>query len=1681
MPLFFALLLLIIRLLVKSDEITEPTVWPRFNPSRLVFANVKPTEQAKVEILYYPNTQTVNTVLSDSLQFMPDPPKKNVTMIGFNTEEELLRYHELYYPKVKAAVVFDQSNLYNSSFPQDVQYTLRVARLQSNDRWRTKATFPFFQIPGYRNNDTDGGEPNYRKTGFLAMQYAIDRAIIRTHNPNADFSDIDVSLKKMPYPPFRKDNLIIVLQQQLPLFFLLGFILSALQTTKNVVYEKEKKLKESMMLMGLNPFIYWLSWFVKSMIYLAIACAFFTILFSIPVGDKGKVLPNTDPSLFYCFLLLYSISIVTFCLMASTFFKSANAAAYGGGILFYLTYTPYYFLQQRYETMTRLQKMLACILNNMGMAFGVNTIGLYEGAGEGARWSNFLSPATVDDNFSLGDAMLMLIIDSALYLLVTWYIDNVCPGEYGVPRPFYFPFTSSYWCGVKEHSGLSEELSDVSMGMKNFEKEPTELHAGITIKNLRKVFGGGKKKKVAVDNTCLNMYEGQITALLGHNGAGKTTTMSMLSGFIPPTSGTARVNGYDIRKEIQNVRLSLGLCPQHNILFDNLTLKGFPDVEVKLKVAEMIDVLGLTAKTNKLSSTLSGGQKRKLSMGIALIAGPKVVILDEPTSGMDPAARRQTWEILKKYREGRTIVLSTHFMDEADVLGDRIAIMAEGVVKCAGYHLIMVKNRECNVDMVTALVRKHIASAELESDISAELTYLLPFHESDKFESLFEDIEKTKEKLGLTSYGTSATTMEEVFLKVGESDKDDDKSNKNTPEQKPRYGSTEKIMHTNGISIPSGEKAANGFYDNGVPLTPPDQPNFIAFNKNLKKNSGISWTLQQFWGMLVKKMIHTLRNSTVTIIQLALPVVFTIMALATEKTIPKVEDEPALVFNLDPFKDAITIYSDDTSNTLSSNLASNYTALFKSKGIALENAGSTSMDDFVVQKAESLGIATFKKRYAVAGDFQPDGANVNATAYFNGQPYHAVAISLNYMMDTLLKYFTSTAFSITTTNFPLPRPVDESSRGIGYATRGTGFVIAFCILFGMAFLSTSFIIFLIKERASGSKHVQKVSGASSYMYWFANFVWDIINFLLPVLLILVCFAAFQTKAYTGDDRMGLIFLMLLLYGWACLPFVYIMHYAFMNASTGMVAVTVLNIITGLATLMAVFVLQIPDLGVPSEVGDSLDWIFMIFLPNYCLGQGLMNFYTNYEYNDLCITLKYKEICPDPKIPYHPCCPEKCTENCFDFDENYLAWKLPGTGRYFLFMAAQGAFYFMCVLMIEFGVFNKIAYMCKKSNSSSVGSLHDFNEAEIHHLRDDDDVAAEKKRINETPLASLMNTDSLILQNLRKTYGHFMAVKDICVGIPKQECFGLLGQNGAGKTSTFKMLTGDIAITSGNAYLDTYSVKYNIKEVQLNMGYCPQFDALIEQMTGRETLTMYARLRGVQEDQIKVVVNELLDTLMLRSYADKQCGTYSGGNKRKLSTAIALIGDPPFVLLDEPTTGMDPGARRQLWNVLSEVRASGRTLILTSHSMEECDALCTQIVIMVNGRFVCYGSPQHLKNKFGQGYTLTVRLGSTDDGQVASPEPLKNFILDTFPDSQIYEVQLGYLDFQIPYADVPLAKIFGTMEKAKAKYHVDDYSVHQTTLEQVFLTFTKSQIAPPENEEKNCCSSANACCLLRACI
>ncbi|XP_069124776.1 phospholipid-transporting ATPase ABCA3-like [Argopecten irradians] len=1714
-PTVFSLILIFVRLRVDGQQVPDPVTWTECTTFRYFDSRLPH------KIAYSPNNSVTHAIIQRAKKFLPEIDWDH----GFPTETAMVDFVQLVNRTGNITYVNNTRDYvggitFTNAFPsgdvpQDIQYKIRldsVPRLANSrfrlnpfkmdDSWYTQFMFPIYQRVGPRYiSDKCGGPPGYTREGFTAIQTAINKAVIdlqATLNNRSDYhGHVELGLRRHPYPPYNDDYFVLVIQQQFPLIIMLSFVLVALNIVKDIVHEKEKKLKESMKMMGLSNWLHWSAWFTKYFLFLLITVSIMTVFFCVKTY-KGRVIGLTDPSLLFVFLMLYAVATISFCFAISVFFKKANSGAAAGGILFFISYIPYFFLEPRYNTFTWGQKIAACVVSNIAMAYGGAVIGMFEGTGTGVQWDNFTKGASVDDDFAMSHIMIMLVVDTVVYSLITWYVEAVFPGEYGVPQPWYFFLTGTYWCGTSAVEDIPDDKRIcIGQDPDYFEPDPSGIRAGIRIRNLRKEFGKDEKRNIAVAGMSLDMYDGQITVLLGHNGAGKTTTMSMLTGFIPSTGGTAYVNGFDIREDIASVRNSLGLCPQHDILFDTMTveehlwffakLKGCPSSEVKNAVNEMIDSIKLENKRHVRSSSLSGGMKRKLSVGIALIAGSKIVILDEPSSGLDPDARRQIWTVLQKHRAGRTILLTTHFMDEADVLGDRIAIMADGVVKCcgsslflknkygAGYHMVIVKRPNCDVDNITKLIRTYVPGAEMESNIAAELSYVLQQESSSRFSDMFKDMETNKDDLGIASYGASVTTMEEVFLRVGES------NNKSISDK--LKGRPTVIYPENGFSL----DASNTFRRSSHSL-----------DFNIKYNTNGILTIQQFWAMFVKRALHTVRNKLVTISQLVVPLFFTLMALIVVKTFPGPEDLPPLTLTPDQYGANDIVYRASPGN-ISDSLSLFYSGQFDQSSTETvtsvgDQPGYNATSDiikFLVNTGEK-SIGLYNLHYMVAADFQENNGTekVKATAYFNDQSYHSSAISLATLSNAVIQYVTNNSdFSITTVNHPLPRTTAQKVKQ--QITQGTtGFMVAFNVVFGMSFLASSFVVFIIKERATKSKHIQFVSGVNALNFWTSTFCWDIINYLVPSLCILVTFWAFDIEAFVTGDHIAHILLLFLLYGWAMLPFMYLLSFLFSQPATGYVWLTMFNIIAGVATLLAVGILAIPQLNL-EDLSHALEWVFLVLLPNYCLAQGLSDYYANHEYLGICPNIT--AYCP---IFPNPCCGAttgSCgPSGCVYYRDNYLSWEQGGIGRMLVFMAIQGVVYFSMIILLESGLSLRFRYLLGhrdqprgRSDSETTPLLIQqpntpraqlYTESSL--VQEDTDVATERARLANTNTAQLCWENSLVIKELTKYYGKKLAVDRISVGIPQGECFGLLGINGAGKTTTFKTLTGDEIMTSGEAFLRGYSIQTDITKVRQNLGYCPQYDALIDQLTGRETLYMFARLRGVQESQISDIVNSLLEMLLLTPHADKLVKAYSGGNKRKLSTALALVGNPQVIFLDEPTTGMDPVARRYLWDTLSSVRDSGRTLVLTSHSMEECEALCTRLAIMVNGQFKCLGSTQHLKHRFGEGYTLLARVGYTSEGELAPVRPLMSYIEQNFPGYELKDIHQGSLHYHINNRELSWADIFERMEAAKVSYNIEDYSVSQTTLEQVFINFARSQLPPQEEKEGLChrmCLTCRPCC------
>ena len=262
----------------------------------------------------------------------------------------------------------------------------------------------------------------------------------------------------------------------------------------------------------------------------------------------------------------------------------------------------------------------------------------------------------------------------------------------------------------------------------------------------------------------------------------------------------------------------------------------------------------------------------------------------------------------------------------------------------------------------------------------------------------------------------------------------------------------------------------------------------------------------------------------------------------------------------------------------------------------------------------------------------------------------------------------------------------------------------------------------------------------------------------------------------------------------------------------------------------------------------------------------------------------------------------------------------------------------------------------------------------------------------------MNPPTVIsARNLTKTYGELIAVDNISFDVPAGESFGLLGPNGAGKSTTMKMIGGVSQRTSGALDIMGLDPEAHGPEVRAHLGVVPQQDNLDEELKVRENLIVYGRYFGLPLSYLRPKADELLEFAQLTDKANSKVDALSGGMKRRLTIARSLINEPRILLLDEPTTGLDPQARHILWDRLFRLKESGVTLILTTHYMDEAEQLCDRLIVVDKGRIMAEGSPATLIREHSSREVLELRFGSERNGTIGVELEGIGDRLETLPD------------------------------------------------------------------------------------
>lgn len=305
-----------------------------------------------------------------------------------------------------------------------------------------------------------------------------------------------------------------------------------------------------------------------------------------------------------------------------------------------------------------------------------------------------------------------------------------------------------------------------------------------------------------------------------------------------------------------------------------------------------------------------------------------------------------------------------------------------------------------------------------------------------------------------------------------------------------------------------------------------------------------------------------------------------------------------------------------------------------------------------------------------------------------------------------------------------------------------------------------------------------------------------------------------------------------------------------------------------------------------------------------------------------------------------------------------------------------------------------------------------------------------------------------VHNLRKSYGKTEVLKGISLQVERGKLLALLGPNGAGKTTTIRILATLLRMDSGTATVFGHDVAREPDAVRRRVSLTGQFASVDDELTGMENLILVARLLGYSWRQAKVRANELLGAFDLTEAADRQVKHYSGGMRRRLDIAASIVVSPDILFLDEPTSGLDPRSRRQVWDIVRTLLASGTTVLLTTQYMEEADQLADRIVIIDHGRVIANGTIGELKTSVGAG---TVRVRLHDPAQRPLAEQIVSQTLDVPVN---LEADPAALSAQVANPE----RVADTLTRlSQASIAVTDFSLGQPSLDEVFLALTGQPI------------------------
>ncbi|CAL4074301.1 unnamed protein product, partial [Meganyctiphanes norvegica] len=1097
-----------------------------------------------------PDNTMVREIINISLSLDPSLGlSQNLSPKYYGSEDDILDVYKKNSSDVIYAVVFPDDPLSNTSFK--IRFNKNRNLPSPTEKWAQ---------PGQCRMNGSSLEfgwtcpaNKYYYSGFSGLQYILEAAFVKVYT-KSDVVLPEIVLQTWPKQQWLDETASTTLRSIVPLYMVFAWGQFIVYMMMLIVEEKEKKIKEGMKQMGLRDSVYWLSWLTIYGGYVVILSTICIIILPL-----ARVFQYTNLILLFILFMLYGFSSIVLAIMMTPFFNSAKVAGVVANlsqIVFSLLYYLQVFLGDSMDTSVYWALGL---LSPCAFSLALDKVILFDFSKGGLNMSNIWE----GPGLPFAGSLIMISVDIIIYLALTLYLDAVVPSEYGTKQPPWFIFKPSFWLGNKKKGfnqlvyADNESYNDGENEVNpNIEAVGSEFigHEAVRLHNLKKSYTSrGKEPVSAVDGISLNIYESQITCILGHNGAGKTTLFNMLTGMTTPTSGSASIFGLDItdQNDLAEIRSMTGVCPQHDILFMLLTprehltffakIRGVDENEVEAEVEKILEDVDLKSKGNTRAADLSGGQKRKLSIGIALIGDPRIIFLDEPTAGVDAYSRRRLWALLKDKKKGKVILLTTHFMDEADILSERKAIVSKGKIQCCGsslylknkfglgYHLTLVIKEKASVNAVSDIVKSVIQDAEFARHYGKELSFILPANSSESFTKLFELLDKNigdlSDNVGIEGYGVSMTTLEEVFLRLNEEENDDSLKLNIVAQQMIRNKSASgSPIHLSNTTTSS---------ENDKPLN--DTKGFAIHTVDVEP-----YPLQAFWALTKVRFINIFREVAAVIFLILVPLGFTIgsIALLNSQTVHKPVDE---ILQLTP-----AIYSEQEFNVLLHNETGH--KLEEIEGTLADYSGGPTIYDgkyaTILNSTYFTGLGAFNvKTFPTPSEVN---TSVDLTLLYSDQKVHSIPILTNLVSNAVLRYANGdepNTPQLTVYSQQLP------SESISATFDFSVFYAPFLLGMPFVLVPAGFTMDLVQDREIKARNLLRLNGVGFNTYFFSYFLVLLGLYSITYIGLLISIAAFSVPSLIIQPAFACVATLYFLYMPGALLFNASFSYMFDKAET----------------------------------------------------------------------------------------------------------------------------------------------------------------------------------------------------------------------------------------------------------------------------------------------------------------------------------------------------------------------------------------------------------------------------------------------------------------------------------------------------------------------------------------------------